>query len=519
MTADFLMIRAWWGSILRCRLQDKKVIRMLQKIDAIGVRCSILSAFRFHHGRRRMAALGFRIVMALSVPFVPSPAADAASGSAGGPEVELVHWWISPGESAALDVFREAVEERGGIWKPIAVDNYLDTKIVVSKRLQLGLPPTLTQWISGDDLMALHKINRLGPMPQEWRGQPLRELIFDELFDMVQKDGVVLAIPVGVHMQNYALHNAKAYAAIGAGPPARWRDFLDLAPKLAAAGYVPIATSSEDWQIENLFVTIGIDLGGVDLYYEIYGDNIVQEERKAVLAEAFAILRELRGHALEPHLARNWVEVTRMVADGEAATMIMGDFAKGDMVAAGLEPGRDFLCSFAPGNQGIQLWSADVFSAAQPSQDDRIPASSSSWTSFSIRRCRPVRPPQAAPCLSARASPRVDGTVRARHLCRPGKPTGRPGGGRRRFGPRRHHPHPDQGLLGRPRDLPRRSRRQVHRNHQRHDHGLRRNRQRPEKRAFGPFGLDLAPARCTTGIHQPSYSRIGCLRIEVAYPR
>ena len=48
---------------------------------------------------------------------------------------------------------------------------------------------------------------------------------------------------------------------------------------------------------------------------------------------------------------------------------MMGDFAKGDLVAAGLEPGRDFLCTFAPGNQDIQLWAADVFVPLRRSAD------------------------------------------------------------------------------------------------------------------------------------------------------
>ena len=299
-------------------------------------------------------------------PVLSAPVAPEAGGN---PVVELVHWWISPGEAHALAVFREEVERRGGIWKEIALESYLDTKIVVSRRLQLDLPPTLTQWISGADLMALHEINEPGPMPQTWRGQPLAELIFDELFEMVQKDGRALAIPVGVHMQNYALHNAAAYRAIGREPPSRWHEFLELAPDLAEAGYVPIATSSEDWQIENLFVTIAIDLGGIDLYRDMYGDGRLSGDREKILGEAFAILRELRDHALDPRLARNWTEVTRMIADGRAATMVMGDFAKGDLVAAGLEPGRDFLCTFAPGNQDIQLWAADVFVPLRRSAD------------------------------------------------------------------------------------------------------------------------------------------------------
>ncbi|MCB9945492.1 MAG: carbohydrate ABC transporter substrate-binding protein [Geminicoccaceae bacterium] len=304
-------------------------------------------------GGLRLAVAGLVTAMLASImPAMPR------AGEA--PEVELVHWWISPGEAHAVDLFREEVERRGGVWKAIAVESYLATKTVVSKRLQLGMPPTLTQWISGSDLMALHEINKLGPMPQTWRGQPLKSLIFEELWEMVQDNGVALAIPVGMHMQNYALHNAAAYAAIHSDPPASWRQFLELAPRLKDAGYVPIATSSEDWQIENLFITIVIDLGGVEAYRAIHSDARLGSEGK-ILSEAFSILRELRGYALEPRLARNWAEVTAMVADGRAATAIMGDFAKGDMVAAGLNPGTDFLCTFAPGNQHIQLWAADVF--------------------------------------------------------------------------------------------------------------------------------------------------------------
>ena len=38
-----------------------------------------------------------------------------------------------------------------------------------------------------------------------------------------------------------------------------------------------------------------------------------------------------------------------MVIKGEAGMQLMGDWAKGEFIAAGKVPGKDFLCVAAPG--------------------------------------------------------------------------------------------------------------------------------------------------------------------------
>jgi glucose/mannose transport system substrate-binding protein len=46
---------------------------------------------------------------------------------------------------------------------------------------------------------------------------------------------------------------------------------------------------------------------------------------------------------------------------GEAAMQLMGDWAKGEFIAAGLTPGVEIMCATAPGTEGAFLFNTDFF--------------------------------------------------------------------------------------------------------------------------------------------------------------
>ena len=50
-----------------------------------------------------------------------------------------------------------------------------------------------------------------------------------------------------------------------------------------------------------------------------------------------------------------------MVIQGKAAFQFMGDWAKGEFVAAGKAPGKDFLCAAAPGSANAFTFNVDSF--------------------------------------------------------------------------------------------------------------------------------------------------------------
>ena len=66
---------------------------------------------------------------------------------------------------------------------------------------------------------------------------------------------------------------------------------------------------------------------------------------------------------------RDWNLATSMVMNGEAAFQIMGDWAKGEFMAAGKVPGEDFLCASTPG-EGF-LYNVDSFAMFDVDGEDK----------------------------------------------------------------------------------------------------------------------------------------------------
>jgi glucose/mannose transport system substrate-binding protein len=60
-----------------------------------------------------------------------------------------------------------------------------------------------------------------------------------------------------------------------------------------------------------------------------------------------------------------------MVLKGEAAMQLMGDWAKGEVIAAKLTPGKEILCAVAPGTQGAYLFNTDFFAMFKVGADRR----------------------------------------------------------------------------------------------------------------------------------------------------
>jgi glucose/mannose transport system substrate-binding protein len=96
-----------------------------------------------------------------------------------------------------------------------------------------------------------------------------------------------------------------------------------------------------------------LGLGGADLYRKALVELDPEALQSDTMAAVFDQMRTLRGYVDEGFSGRDWNLATSMVMNGEAAFQIMGDWAKGEFLAAGKVPGEDFLCAPAPGNAFI----------------------------------------------------------------------------------------------------------------------------------------------------------------------
>ncbi|MDE8344007.1 MAG: hypothetical protein POG24_09330 [Acidocella sp.] len=82
----------------------------------------------------------------------------AAPAMAAAPlKAEVIHWWTSGGEAAAVKVFADAYNEAGGQWVDSAIAGGDAARAAGINRIVGGNPPTMMQFNTGKQLDELVK--------------------------------------------------------------------------------------------------------------------------------------------------------------------------------------------------------------------------------------------------------------------------------------------------------------------------------------------------------------------------
>jgi glucose/mannose transport system substrate-binding protein len=122
-----------------------------------------------------------------------------------------------------------------------------------------------------------------------------------------------------------------------------------------------VAHGGQNWQDFTTFESVVLGVGGA----KFYGDALVKLDPKAInsdtMKKSLETFRKLKGYTDPAAPGRDWNLATAMVMQGKAGFQFMGDWAKGEFVAAGKAPGKDFLCAAAPGSANAFTFNVDSF--------------------------------------------------------------------------------------------------------------------------------------------------------------
>jgi glucose/mannose transport system substrate-binding protein len=152
--------------------------------------------------------------------------------------------------------------------------------------------------------------------------------------------------------------------------PKTWDEFNAAADKLKAMGITPLAHGGQPWQDATVFEDVVLGVGGADFYRKALVELDQEALTSETMVKSFDQLRKLRGYVDPNFSGRDWNLATTMVMKGEAGFQIMGDWAKGEFLAAGKKPGVDFLCAPTPG--GAFNLNSDSFTFFKVSGKDEV---------------------------------------------------------------------------------------------------------------------------------------------------
>ena len=284
-----------------------------------------------------------------------SPVAFAAES------VEVIHWWTSGGETAAVGKFKEALAAKGVEWKDLAVGGGDNQRMLLKTRVGKGSPPDAAQ-INSDvrayaaDRSALANLDELAAREKWDSVLPAPVLRYAKM-----GGANYVAVPINVHRQNVMWISTDALKKIGASaPPKTWDEFFAMADKAKAAGMIPLAMGEDPW-VNFYFLQVAFSVMPSDLYRKAFYDGDEAAMRSPGMVKAFEIFRKSRAYVDRAASTRKWNEGTQMVMQGKAFAQVMGDWAKGEFTLAGKKPNVDYVCAVVPGNGNAHQFNSDAF--------------------------------------------------------------------------------------------------------------------------------------------------------------
>lgn len=295
------------------------------------------------------------IALALSVT-AGSAVADGHSS------VEVLHWWTSGGEAAALNVLKDDLQTQGIGWTdmPVAGGGGEQAMTVLRARVTAGNAPTAVQGL-GFDIIDWANQGALANLNDVAAAEGWDDVIPEALQQFAKVDGQWVSAPVNVHSTNWVWANKAVLDANGIAQPETWEDFVAAMDTLSAAGITPIAQGGQAWQEATMFDGVAMSVLGPDGYRAAFIDLDPEVLGGAQMQEAFDRMAVIRANVDDNFSGRDWNLATAMVINGEAGFQMMGDWAKGEFIAAGKVPGEDFLCFRFPGTSEQVTFNADQF--------------------------------------------------------------------------------------------------------------------------------------------------------------
>lgn len=276
--------------------------------------------------------------------------------------VEVLHWWTSGGEAAALNVLKQDLQKEGIGWKdmPVAGGGGEQAMTVLRARVTAGDPPTAVQML-GYDIQDWAKQGVLANLDDIAAKDGWDKVVPAALQKFSKYDGHWIAVPVDVHSTNWVWANKKLLDSLGIAQPKTWDDFVAALQKVRDAGKIPLAMGGQPWQEATMFDGVVLSVGGPDFYKKAFIDLDPAALGGPQMVEAFKRMDQLKGFVDPNFSGRDWNLATAMVIKGDAAFQMMGDWAKGEFLRANMKPGVDFMCFRTPGTDGDVTFNSDQF--------------------------------------------------------------------------------------------------------------------------------------------------------------
>jgi glucose/mannose transport system substrate-binding protein len=291
-------------------------------------------------------------------------------------EVEVFSWWVGPGEAdglaAMVKIFEAQYPTITFVNAAVAGGAGTNAKAVLQTRLAAGDPPDSWQAHAGQETIANYvTANQILPLDDLFTETGFTSVLPATLIPLISKDGHPYSVPVNIHRSNVLWYNPKVLADAGvtANPKTDFKtldDFFAVCDQIKAAGKICLSLGAP-WTGVHLFENIMIGTIGADKWNGLWTSPPTTDWGGADVAKGIENFAKALSYTNpDASTLSDWQTASKMVADGDAAFNIMGDWAYGyfanpDPNGLNLTPHTDFDWAVSPGTYGVFNFLSDSF--------------------------------------------------------------------------------------------------------------------------------------------------------------
>jgi glucose/mannose transport system substrate-binding protein len=200
-------------------------------------------------GRSRAAVAIAALALTLGACGGDSPTSATTSTK----RLEVVSWWTSGSEAAALDALFAAFRQSNAGVDAVngAVAGGAGSKAIVelAKRLQDGDPPDVWQTFAGKSVQGYASRSVVRSVAPVFAREDLRARMQPTILRSVMRDGQPYGVPTGAHRSNVLWFNTRLLERAGVTPPSSGYTlaaFLGDLKKVRASGATPLCLGGKD---------------------------------------------------------------------------------------------------------------------------------------------------------------------------------------------------------------------------------------------------------------------------------
>lgn len=306
-------------------------------------------------------------------PMEEAPAEEPAAEEGAGSQVEVFSWWTGGGEAAGLEammgVFGAQYPDVEFINAAVAGGAGTNARAVLASRLQASDPPDSWQAHAGQEIIGTYvAADQIEPLNDLFEEQGWLDVMPETLIPLISSEGQIYSVPVNIHRANVLWYNPALLDEVGVDVPATWDDFLAACDAIEEAGYICMSMG-EQWTAMHLMEVVLLGELGADAYSALWtGEG---DWGSAEVTAALETFSQVLDHVNEDAASLTWQDASQLVANGDAAFNIMGDWVdgyfSGDTAGGnlGLVPGEGYGWAPPPGTDGVFQFLSDSFTLAQ----------------------------------------------------------------------------------------------------------------------------------------------------------